>query len=391
MAHNRILFVHQSAEMYGSDKVLLDLIVGLDQQRYQAVILLPEEGVLADKLRDTGAEVYIGPVSKISRATLTPLGMLRFLRETFRSCRCISRIVGKQKPLLVHSNTLAVFGGAVWAWLNRVPHLWHVHEIILSPNLAKKMFPFLLRLFADRVVCNSKATAEWVVGEQPKLKGITSVVWNGLSDSFATSTPSGRVRGELGIPQDSVLIGLVGRINTWKGHTLLLRAAEKLLARGVADFSVLFVGGVFPGYEYVKEDLLREIDRSPAKEHMRILDFHSNISEIWAEMDIGAVPSTEPEPFGVVALEAMASGKPVVAAAHGGLVDIVVPGETGILFMPRDSDSLADALYELVTDAEKRQRLGEAGRVRQQKIFSFTAYVNAFHKMYGEIEMERAG
>ncbi len=391
MAQNQILFIHQSAEMYGSDRVLLDLIVGLDRRRYHAVVLLPEEGLLADELRAAGAQVHIGPVCKISRATLSPLGMLRFLSDIVGSYRCIAGIAGETRPWLVHSNTLAVFGGAVWARLNRVPHLWHVHEIILSPIVAKKMLPFLLRLLADRVVCNSRATAAWVIGEQPKLKAITSIIWNGLSDSFAASAKAGDLRSELDIPRHHVLIGLVGRINRWKGHTLLLRAAEKLAARGVSNFTVLFVGGVASGYDYVKEQLQREIANSSAKAHIRVLDFHSNISAIWAEVDIGAVPSTEPEPFGVVALEAMALGKPVVAAAHGGLVDIVVPGETGILFVPRDEDSLADALQELVSDGEKRRRMGEAGRIRQKELFSFTAYVKAFHQIYEEVEAGRDG
>jgi glycosyltransferase involved in cell wall biosynthesis len=101
----------------------------------------------------------------------------------------------------------------------------------------------------------------------------------------------------------------------------------------------------------------------------------ADIWPVWRASDIAVVPSTEPEPFGMVAIEAMACGLPVVAAAHGGLLDIVDDGRSGLLFTPRDADALAAALQRLAGDAALRQRLGSAGAQRQAEHFSLAAQV----------------
>ena len=87
------------------------------------------------------------------------------------------------------------------------------------------------------------------------------------------------------------------------------------------------------------------------------------------------VPSLEPEPFGMVAIEAMACALPVVAAAHGGLLDIVAPQQTGLLFQPRNARALADSLLTLARDAPLRRRLGTAGAQRQRDLFSLQSQV----------------
>jgi glycosyltransferase involved in cell wall biosynthesis len=91
---------------------------------------------------------------------------------------------------------------------------------------------------------------------------------------------------------------------------------------------------------------------------------------VWAASQIAVVPSTEPEPFGRVAIEAMAHSLPVVAAAHGGLTEIVVDGQTGHLVAPADPSALAAAIGKLASEPALRNRLGAAGRIRQHSHFT---------------------
>jgi glycosyltransferase involved in cell wall biosynthesis len=93
---------------------------------------------------------------------------------------------------------------------------------------------------------------------------------------------------------------------------------------------------------------------------------HDDVMAAWARCSVAVAPSLCVEAFGLVALEAMAMGKPVVASAIGGLVDIVVPGETGVLVPPGDAAALAGAVAALVADPARARRLGEAGRARSQ-------------------------
>ena len=102
---------------------------------------------------------------------------------------------------------------------------------------------------------------------------------------------------------------------------------------------------------------------------VRLLGFRSDVSVLMAACDIFVLPAPA-EPFGLVIIEAMALGKPVIAAGAGGPVEIVVDGETGLLFEPGNSQSLAVAMQRLLIDAPLRQRMGEASRQRYAKFFT---------------------
>lgn len=113
----------------------------------------------------SGVEVHVGEVAKISRAVCTPLGLFRLVLQTFKSIRNLDRVVHGRPLAVVHSNTLAVLSGAVWAFLRRKKHLWHVHEIILSPKLVSKALPYILSRLSDRVMSNSTLTESWLLSE----------------------------------------------------------------------------------------------------------------------------------------------------------------------------------------------------------------------------------
>ncbi|MEN3372389.1 glycosyltransferase family 4 protein [Dechloromonas sp. ZS-1] len=371
-AGNTVLFVHQSAEMYGSDKVLLSLVLGMRERGFRPIVVLPEEGALFDALKvNNGIETHIIPVVKLNREMLTAGGILKLPFSLFCSVRAINKVVGKRNIDLVYSNTLAVLGGAVWAKLNRKPHLWHVHELLMSPWLVQKGFPCLLRLLADKVVCNSTMTGRWLLNNQPALAERMLVIWNGQGVRPPVNKSGAEIlRKSLDVGADELLITLVGRINHWKGQRLLIDAAEILWARGIRNVHYLLVGGAVPGHESLVEMLKLQIFNSHAKEYIHLMPFTEDVWNVWDASDIAVVPSTEPEPFGLVAIEAMSSIKPVVVAGHGGLLDIVEDKISGLVFKPGDVVNLADAIEILINSPKLRSCLGGNGFERQRKLFS---------------------
>ena len=381
-----IAFFHQSSDMYGSDKILLYLAEGVQKLGGEAVVLLPDAGPLTHKLELRGIEFHALPMLKVTRARFSFKGALDLASEIRVALPAYDRVLRGRKVDLVHSNTIAVLGGALWARRHRIPHLWHVHEIIDHPWLASHIFPLLLKLFADRVVCNSKATYQWLFSVQASLERKMCVIWNGVQvptriEESGTEQLNSRFR-----PGGSRLaIGLIGRINRWKGHGLLLDAVEILHGKGVKDFSVIFIGSPPPGQETFELELRQRIAKSPMRDRILVQGFSTDIWPTYAALDIVCVPSTEPEPFGLVAVEAMAMGKPVVAARFGGLTEIVVGGATGLTFSPRDANSLATALETLLLDDAMRGRFGYAGKERFSAKFSVDEMTERFVRIYAEM------
>lgn len=380
-----VLFIHQSAEMYGSDKVLLYLAQGLLRKgEFRPVVVLPESGPLHTALIASEVEVHIGQVAKISRAVFTPMGLARLFWKTIKAIRSIDEIVSGREVSVVHSNTLAVLSGAIWALVRRKQHLWHVHEIILSPKLVSSIFPKLVNRLSDCAMSNSTLTERWLVTAQPTLAARSVVVFNGLPKIPPPSSAAiQRFRRSIGAKDDDVVVTVAGRINRWKGQELLLAAAAELQRRGRLDsLRFAIVGGAAPGLEALPDQLKKQAVAGGFADRCCFVPFIDDIWPVWFGTDIAVVPSTEPEPFGMVAIEAMAAGVPVVAAKHGGLLDILVHEETGILFTPRDILSLADAIERLAADAGLRKRLGIAGAKRQVELFSVESQVERTSVVY---------
>jgi glycosyltransferase involved in cell wall biosynthesis len=109
----------------------------------------------------------------------------------------------------------------------------------------------------------------------------------------------------------------------------------------------------------------------------------------WAGCSVGAIPSIWPDPCPLVAIEAMAAGRPVVASATGGLTDLVLPDETGLLVPPGDAQALGGALRALLVDREQRDRLGTAARARAP-LFTASAVIPRIERILDELGVTRA-
>lgn len=367
----RLLIVHSSAELYGSDRSLLDFV---SQQRagFDITVLLPEDGPLCALLRAAGARVAIGEVCKVQRQMLGPRGLLRTLGAGWRALRDIRRLAGERPFDLVYTNTVAVFAGALYAFVSRRPHVWHIREILAGSPLLTRGFRAIVSALSDVIVCNSHQTRDWIA--LPRSRERCRVVWNGV----AVAAPQDRreaERASRGWSADTVVFALAGRLNAWKGQPLALSAFEQLNAQLPGRAALWLVGSAFAGQEHFEQTLQQRLAASSAASSARLEPFRPDVEAVWEAADVVLVPSTEPEPFGRVAIEAMAFGRPVIAAAHGGLLDIVTADDSGLLVPPRDAEALAAAMRRLATDAPLRERLGAAARLRQQQVFSVEAYV----------------
>lgn len=370
-----LLVVHQSADLYGSDRSLLDFLKGLDCRECAVIVCLPEHGPLEGALRDAGFEVHILPLLKVARSRLSPTGLLSLPGDLRRALAGLDAAVGGRRIDLVYTNTLAVLAGALWARRHGLPHIWHVREIIQRPAWVASFFRWLAPRLSVRMVCNSMQTKAWLSNGDHAVAARTMTVWNGVeaSSSIGSERDRSALKRSLNMsPRPLVL--MVGRVNAWKGQDLLVDAVERVHARTAVDFDVLMLGSAPPGQDEFMEALQAKVGASPARRSFQIRQFVEDPAPYYRAADLLIVPSREPEPFGRVAIEGMAYGLPVIAANHGGLQEIVKDGVTGILVTPNDAQELADAIARILGSEQTRQAFSVAARERQQAFFSLDAY-----------------
>jgi glycosyltransferase involved in cell wall biosynthesis len=181
-----------------------------------------------------------------------------------------------------------------------------------------------------------------------------------------------------------VAIGMLGRVGTWKGQELLLDAAA-IVCRENPDTHFVLAGGVLDGnISDLRALEVRARDLGIA-DRVAIQEYCYDVPEFLRKLDVFVQPSLRPDPLPTTILEAMASGKPVVAAAHGGASEMVVDGVTGVLTPPGDASALANAILRLVRDPAARSSMGAAGRERVTREFSPARFTAGYLQAYREL------
>lgn len=387
-----LLVVHQSAELYGSDRSFFEFLTGLDRREYSVIVCLPEHGPLESALQDAGFEVHVLPLFKVARSRLSPMGLLSMPGELRRALAGMEAAVGGRRVDLVYTNTLAVLAGALWARRRGLPHLWHVREIIQRPALVASFFQWFAPRLSVKLVCNSMQTQAWICAGDRAVAAKTVTVWNGVAANSESSSEEDKsaIKRRLRLSPRSLVL-MVGRVNAWKGQDLLVDAVERIHARTAVDFDVLMLGSGPPGQDEFMVALQTKVNASPARPVFQIREFVEDPTPYYRAADLLIVPSREPEPFGRVAIEGMAHGLPVIAANHGGLQEIVKDGVTGILFTPNDAKELADAIVRLLGSEQTRRAFSAAARERQQAFFSLDAYRAGMSSVFREVLGQQRG
>lgn len=271
---------------------------------------------------------------------------------------------------LIYANTQkALVVGALASLFSRRPLVYHLHDILSEDHFSptNRRIAVTLANRASLVIANSEASQAAFVaaGGHPHL---TEVVYNGFEPSLYTSgTNKSQLRQQLGLDA-RFIVGHFSRLSPWKGQHILLEA----LTHCDEDVTAIFVGeALFGEQEYVKQ-LHSEVARLGLQQRVRFLGFRSDIVPLMTACDLIAHTSTAPEPFGRVIVEAMLCGRPVVAAAAGGAIELVEPEKTGWLVSPGDSLQLAAAIAQCRNQPESAATIANRARATATQRFNLT-------------------
>ena len=375
----RILLVHNSADLYGASRSLVRLVSRLDRSRFTPVVLLPEDGPLRGMVERAGAQVFIQPSLRIiTRPVLRSPKILGFLAGFVFSARETAELIRRERVSLVHTNTGVIVSSALAARFAGVPHIWHIRDWFQEFGPLWKPYSRYILALSARVICVSEAIA----GQFPPSQKI-SVINNGFDPEefppISAEEKSG-ARKQFGFAPDDLVVGTVGRIKfIRKGQEFLLRAVASL---GAANLKCLIAGGVPPGAEDQLEQMKTLSSELGLEDKVLFTGELADPRPAYAAMDIFVLPSAQPEPFGGVVMEAMCYGLPVVGTAIGGTTEQIADGETGFLVPPADPQALASALTKMRSDPALRRRMGAAGRERVISRFSLDRMVGKIEEIY---------
>ena len=337
-----VLIAHPGAELYGSDRVMLETVTGLVERRWRVIVAMPNDGPLVAAARSLGAETVLIAAPVIRKRLLHPQHLASFMAGSVSASRRIDTLLKRVRPDVVYVSTVTVPLWILRARRRRIPVLCHVHE-------SERAMPVMLRealawplLLADRVITNSRFSMDSLTEVVPSLARRTSVIYNGVAGPDAVRLPRPEVGGGL-------RIAYVGRLSPRKGVDVAISALGVLTAHGVPA-SLDIVGGVFPGYEWYEQQLHTQVATLGLGERVRFHGFRASIWHTLNEADVAVVPSRTEEPFGNTAVEAVLAGRPVIVSAIGGLGEAIDGFASAVSVDADDEHALAEALHRVAVN-----------------------------------------
>jgi glycosyltransferase involved in cell wall biosynthesis len=291
----------------------------------------------------------------------------------------------RRKIDVLHSHKIGSnFWGAMIAPRVPIPiFVAHEHSWSFEGQPRRKAIDrFLIGRRADAFVAVSEADRRRMIEIEKISPETVRFIQNGIPDP-QPARPATEVRAELGFAPDRPLAVAVGTLRPEKAYESVIEAAD-ILRREIPDVGVLIVGGEESDTTTGRAPLEQQIREAGLQDTVYLLGFRDDVFDIVSAVDVALLNSDrEGSPLSV--MEYMEAAKPVVATRVGGVPDIVVDGETGVLIDPRSPDQLARALADVLGNPERAQAMGEAGRRRRRELYSIDATTRVIEELYLEL------
>jgi glycosyltransferase involved in cell wall biosynthesis len=350
----RILFVHSSSEMYGSDRCLLELVKRLSKKRYLPIVVLPTSGLLSRELRRLGFKIYFTDPWVIRKSIFKSCRLIFYLLRIPVSIFRLARIIKMERIELVYSNTSVIVGAPIAAFLLKTPHIVHVRELYTEFPGLWKVYKHFVCLLSKKVICISMAVASQF-GKSCSSRLIT--IYDGIDLA--------RFRGKKVVPKElarwkrkgCIVVANVGRVSSMKNQELFIQVAKKALNQN-EQLRFLVVGDIYKGNEAYIDSLRQLVAKLRLKGFLVFTGFKSNIEEFIGHSDIIVLSTRKGEPLGQIVMEGMASGKVVIVPSLGGAKELMKKGYEGMNYKAGSVAALSQLIVSLSYNPKRRNTLG---------------------------------
>lgn len=334
---------------------------------YEIVRELPNTRIIPMELG--GKEAQLSGTNQLQRIIQAVIAIIRITllvrRENIEVIYTMDRTVG-----MVISYFVSLLSGRILV-LNA--QIWHYLTTSLIHRLVIK--------HATRITVSSEKMRQIFlpyVKEPGRLKVIPNAI---VMEKYDPTIDGKAIRQQLGIPQDAPVVVLAGRLTPYKGQEDFIRAAAIVLKKYPNAYFLMAGRENVPGYQATLEQMIAQLK---VGERVKLIGFCDNIPALYAGSSVVTMPSHE-EAFGLVALEAMAMKKPVVATRAGGVPEFLPDGEAGLLIEPLDYEGLAKAITQLLDEPQMARKMGENGREIAENGYNDHVYGTQIADLFREV------
>ena len=359
----KIVHLVTSLEVGGAQHNMLLGLPNLDRSRYKHILIsIMDRMQMKQQFQEVGIEVHTLGLSK--RTDITAALRLRSLLKTIRP--------DILHTYLIHGNVL----GRIVGRLAGVPMIIGSELTIGQAGRIGRLATKLTNPLTDAVEVNSETGGKSAFTDLGVPKSKIEVVLPGLDlEGFGGTEQRSQVRSEIGVEDDEHLVLYVGRLRTVKGVEYGIRAfATALEKHDKMKLALAGEGDQRGNLESLCDDL-------GIQKHVKFLGPRKDLSDVLSASDSVIMPSIN-EGFPRVAIEAMASSKPVVATRVGGTPEAIINGQSGILVPSKNIKAMAEAIVNIASDSGLATRLGIAARKRVEQHYSASRYVSRLDEMY---------
>jgi glycosyltransferase involved in cell wall biosynthesis len=390
--------------MGGAETSLLQLLASVRtaQPDWDLRLVLGEGGPFAAKTEALGIPTLVVPfppaLANLGDSGLketSPRGslsrfftMFRALRQTQIYTRELRSAVGKLKPQLIHSTGFKMHLLALWARPAGIPVIWHIHDYVSSRPIIRR----LLRWHSNKcaaVIVNSKSVREDVLNSCSNLPKVVAI-YNSIDlIRFSPAGPTIDLDAAAELPATSeptLRIGLPATFAKWKGHVVFLKALS-FLPPSLPVRSYIIGGPIYQteGSQYSLGELRDEVRKLGLSDRVGFTGFVDASDSAMRALDIIVHASTQPEPFGMVIVEAMACGKAVVASESSGASELFRNGQDVLAYPCGNAEELAKRLMILIADPKLRLSMGASGRHSVEGVLKGSRLASEVVAVYNQV------
>lgn len=397
----RVLYVENGIGYGGAVICLRHLVRNLDRLKFEPMVIT---GLGDEKYQDIATEAQWRhiPDRRLDVITIKRALAARRWPDVLPGLRwTINQVLSRLDDLF---NFLPSFAQTLWTAWRFKPHLIHVNNEPLCNRaavLAGKVLgvPVISHVRGDqqgslmmrpffRMPDYFIAVSRWVsesIGRIGVPAQKRTYIYDGIElDKLDLQADGNAFRQRHGIAQGAFAVGLVGLLIPWKGQELFIEAV-KILASEMPDAVFAIVGGTPDEFRYFESALRRIVDEAGLRDRVVFTGHVTSMAQVYNGLSVALSASTSPEPLGTMIIEAMTLARPIIAPDHGGAVEMIDDGKTGLLFKHGDARDLAAKITMLHRSPELRAALGQAARLHALKVFAIREHVEQVEQVYESV------